>query len=75
VAGQQGVKVELFEGLTAVDDRLSRQHLQIPQLLCGLLPTVGVDPPDYDVSAAFFTSPSFIEHGKRLPYAWSCAKI
>ena len=40
-----------------------------------LQPVEGVDPPDNDVSAAFLSSPPFIEHGKRLPYAWSCAKI
>jgi hypothetical protein len=75
VTSQQGITVEFFEHLAAVFDRLSRQDLQIPQLLCGLLSTVGVDPPDHDVSAALFASPPFIEHGKGLPYAGSGAKV
>ena len=75
VTSQQGVKVKFFEHLAAVFDRLSRQDLQIPQLRCGLLSTVGVDPPDHDVSAALLASPPFIEHGKGLPDAGSGAKV
>jgi hypothetical protein len=75
VASQQGVEVELLEGLTAVDDGLSRQYLQIPQLLGRLLSTVRVDPADHDVSAALPPTPPFVEHGIGLSYARRCAQI
>ena len=73
VASQQGIEVELLECLTAVDDGLSRQHLQIPQLLRRLFPTVRVDPADHDVGATLFPTPPFVKHGICFPHAWCCA--
>src|SRR5579883_945332 len=70
-----GFRVHLFKGYTAILDLLARNKLQIAHLRLGLRTFVGLYIPDHNICPTLFAAVAFVEHGKRLADASGSTQI
>ena len=73
--GQDGVDVHFGERGASVLQRLAGHHLQIPDQLLGVLPTVSLDEADHHVGAATAAPVRLLEHGEGLAHARCGPKV
>ena len=75
MAGEHCVEVHLLEGRSAVLLGAAGDDLEVPDLLGGARPSMGLHVPDDDVGAAVAAAPALVEHGEGLADTWGGAQV